>query len=364
MKVFVFLFFYVLKGTLSEICRLTVNTPLSPNHVRTEIIYFHLYNPSPALVTFRVCIRKLLPQEDCETVLKYFHSHCLKESHAPDLSFLEMLHLISFENPVKLRSPININSLIPLDLNLMEFIDIINTNVDMTILTTPRDMSSQDISPYDIFHLSSTLDFTDPHGAFLEFGSFRGRSTQLIETFFLSHSDDYSQSIVYGFDSFLGLPEEWRDGFPSGSFGMGGVPPFPETDHIRWVIGTFDQTVPPFLATLASSSTPISFMHIDCDLYSSTSIILSSLLQHSERLIPTGSCVILLFNELIDYSTYEDHEIKAFHEFYRELVQKHHSAHHIVLELLPRLSFNNPESVGFRLCLFQRMTHRVSRRFY
>jgi hypothetical protein len=92
---------------------------------------------------------------------------------------------------------------------------VINTNVDSTILTTPREMSSQDLSPFDIFHLSSTLDFTDPHGAFLEYGSDSGRSTRLIETFFLSHPD-YSQSLVYGFDSFLGLPEDWREGFPAG----------------------------------------------------------------------------------------------------------------------------------------------------
>jgi hypothetical protein len=128
-----------------EICTLTVNTPLSPNHATANIRYSHPYNPSPALVTFRVCIRKLLPQEDCESILKYFYSHCLQKDHAPDLLFLEMLHLISFENPVKLRNPININSLIPLGLSFVEFIDVINTNVDATILTTPRGMSSQDL---------------------------------------------------------------------------------------------------------------------------------------------------------------------------------------------------------------------------
>lgn len=356
----------VLQVTSTDLCTFIVNTPYSPNHATANITYTpHQYHPSPALVTFRVCIRKHLPQEHCETILKHFHTHCGQKESAInfDLSFLDMLHLISFENPVRLRTPININSLLPLGLDFIEFVDVINKIVDVTIFTTPREVSSLDLPPYDIFHLSSTLDFTDPHGAFLEFGSYSGRSTRLIETFFLSHSD-YSQAIVYGFDSFLGLPEDWREGFPAGVFERGGIPPYSETDHIRWVVGTFDLTVPSFLADLASSSTPISFMHIDCDLYSSTSIILSSLLEHSEQLIPTGSCIILLFNELIDYWTYEDHEIKAFHEFYQELIKKHHSAHHIVLELLPRLSFNNPESVGFRLCLFRRMTQRVSRRFY
>jgi hypothetical protein len=113
-------------------------------------------------------------------------------------------------------------------------------------------------------------------------------------------------------------------------------------------------TVPSFLASLAASSTPISFVHIDCDLYSSTSVILSSLLQHSHKLIPENSCIVLLFNELVGYPSYEDHEIKAFHEFYHQLIEKYHGTLHIVLELLPRPLYVSSPTVGFRLCLFKR----------
>ena len=42
-------------------------------------------------------------------------------------------------------------------------------------------------------------------GLFLEFGVFEGNSIQTI-----SKNTD---NIVYGFDSFEGLPEKWRDGF-------------------------------------------------------------------------------------------------------------------------------------------------------
>jgi hypothetical protein len=162
-------------------------------------------------------------------------------------------------------------------------------------------------------------------------------------------------STVHGFDSFLGLPEDWREGFPSGFFDRGGIPPYNETKHIQWEIGLFNVTVPSYFEFLAASSTPISFMHIDCDLYSSTSIILSSLLRHSEKLIPVDTCIVLLFNELVGYPSYQDHEIKALHEFYLQLIKKHHGTLHIVLELLPRPLYVSFQTVGFRLCLFRRL---------
>jgi hypothetical protein len=353
------------KPRVCQICTLTVNTPQSPHGGISEITYPHRLriHPSPALVTFKFCTRKFIPHEQCQVLLRHYHSYCLNEVHESDLSFLDMLHVISFENPVKLRNPININSLVPLDLNLDEFIDTINSLVDNVILTNPREMASLDILLDDCFHLMGMLDYTDPHGSFLEFGSHSGKSTRLIEKYFESHPYFY-HSVVHGFDSFQGLPEQWREGFPEGYFDIGGIPPYPETKHIRWNVGFFDHTVPPFMKTLAASSTPISFMHIDCDLYSSASTILSSFLQYSDQLLPIDSCVILLFNELIEYDSYKDHEIKAFYEFYQALIQKYHESSHIVLELLPRASFLSPETVGFRLCLFQRINQYVARKFY
>jgi hypothetical protein len=153
--------------------------------------------------------------------LRYYYSYCLKEVSEPDVSELDMLYLISFENPVKFRSPINLNSLIPLHLLEEDFTKIIHALLDVVTFVTPRDMASLDLSSNDRFHLISTLDYTEPpSGTFLEFGSYSGTSTRVIENYFQSHLG-YENSTVYGFDSFLGLPENWRDGFPAGFFDKG-----------------------------------------------------------------------------------------------------------------------------------------------
>ena len=105
-------------------------------------------------------------------------------------------------------------------------------------------------------------------------------------------------------------------------------------------------------------------MHIDCDIYSSTALIFSSLLEYSDQLMPIDSCLILFLNELIGYPTYEDHEIKAFYEFYQLLIQKYSSCCHVVIELLPRPIFGTDQAVGFRICLFPREEGLVARGYY
>ena len=61
-------------------------------------------------------------------------------------------------------------------------------------------------------------------------------------------------------------------------------------------------------------------VHIDCDLYESTCDCLEPLgkfLRKNEDFL-TGKCPLYIaFDELIDYPTYEEHEIKALYEFLR-----------------------------------------------
>ena len=54
---------------------------------------------------------------------------------------------------------------------------------------------------------------------------------------------------------------------------------------------------------------PVAFIHVDCDLYSSTKTILSLL---APRLV-SGS--VILFDEYFNYPNWEQHEFKAFQEF-------------------------------------------------
>lgn len=120
------------------------------------------------------------------------------------------------------------------------------------------------------------------------------------------------RSTIYGFDSFNGLPEDWsRNDFPlpKGVFGYHNpdVPPW-VLNNVCLVKGLFNKTLPIF-STEVLKDHPIAFLHIDCDLYQSTVDIFNAI---GHRLVK-GS--IVLFDELYNFPKWEEHEIKALHEF-------------------------------------------------
>ena len=110
----------------------------------------------------------------------------------------------------------------------------------------------------------------------------------------------------HGFDSFEGLPENWSGTFElKGKFTRQGKPPAVRANvdlHVGW----FDQTLPKFLD---AHSGPVSLLHVDCDLYSSTRTVLELL---NGRLMP-GS--IIIFDEYLNYPNWQAHEFKAFQEW-------------------------------------------------
>ena len=87
------------------------------------------------------------------------------------------------------------------------------------------------------------------------------------------------QTHFYGFDSFEGLPEAWRSGFEKGVFAQARLPAVPS--NVTLVKGWFDETLPDFLQE--RPQLPLSLLHIDCDLYSSTRTIFASL---QDRVLP------------------------------------------------------------------------------
>lgn len=108
---------------------------------------------------------------------------------------------------------------------------------------------------------------------------------------------------VYGFDSFKGLPEAWRDE-AEGSYSTNGlIPEVP--DNVQLYEGWFDDTLPEFART---HNDPIRFMNIDCDLYSSTKIILDCL---SSKIIPG---TVIVFDEYLGNESWRNDEFKAFQE--------------------------------------------------
>ena len=144
--------------------------------------------------------------------------------------------------------------------------------------------------------LSKALALVKGDGLICEFGVFSGRSINYIA----SRVD----TKVYGFDSFEGLPERWRDGFDRGVFKVDGLPKVSE--NVVLIKGWFDKTLPEFVKNQSKS---VAFLHIDCDLYSSTKVVFDNL---GEKIKP--GCVIV-FDEYFNYPEWREGEIKAFHEF-------------------------------------------------
>ena len=109
---------------------------------------------------------------------------------------------------------------------------------------------------------------------------------------------------MWGFDSFTGLPEDWRDRFPSGTYAVDALPK--TRRNARLQVGLFDDTLEPFLREHPGWAR---LLHIDCDLYSSTKTVLDAF---AARIKPG---TVLVFDEFFNYPGWQEQEYKAFIEF-------------------------------------------------
>lgn len=137
--------------------------------------------------------------------------------------------------------------------------------------------------------------FGEFDGIALEFGVYTGTTLKAIRNSFIGH--------VYGFDSFQGLPEDWREGYETGKFATSTVP---VVDGSNIIVGLFQKTLPKFLQ---QNSSPIAFIHFDADLYSSTIYCLN---QVTKFLAPRS---VFIFDEYWNYPGWEEHEHRAFSEW-------------------------------------------------
>jgi hypothetical protein len=134
-------------------------------------------------------------------------------------------------------------------------------------------------------------------GLHLEFGVYSGRS--------LNHlAQRLPNQQWFGFDSFEGLPDDWRPGFPKGSFARTAPAVRP---NVELVVGWFENSLNKFLG--AHPNAAVAFLHIDCDLYSSTSTIFNGL----GTRIKSGT--IIVFDEYFNYPGWEIGEFLAFKQF-------------------------------------------------
>ena len=136
-------------------------------------------------------------------------------------------------------------------------------------------------------------------GCGFEFGVYKGENIRYLSKLFKTLE-------FYGFDSFIGLKENWPGtSFAKGSFTVKNRMP-KVSSKTTLVKGFFDESLPNFLENF---ETKISLIYFDADTYEST---LYCLTQLKEKL-DVGT--ILVFDEYLGYPSWQNGEFKAFSEF-------------------------------------------------
>jgi predicted O-methyltransferase YrrM len=132
-----------------------------------------------------------------------------------------------------------------------------------------------------------------------EFGVFKGQSVNWMAAWFPDRT-------IHGFDSFEGLPEDWIGyNHAAAHFDQKGIVP-KVAGNVRIHKGWFHESLPEFLKEHPG---PVAFIHIDCDLYSSTR---DALLLLAPRIQPG---TIIAFDDYHNYPMWREHEHKALVEF-------------------------------------------------
>lgn len=133
---------------------------------------------------------------------------------------------------------------------------------------------------------------------YLEFGVYTGIATR-----YWSQGLANPDSVLHGFDSFIGLPDQagpWEEG----QFDLGGSIPKIDDARVRFFKGWFDETLPTYEAPPHDRLV----LNMDADLYSSTACVF----KHVGPLVRPGT--LIYFDEM----NHVEHEPKAFDEFVRE----------------------------------------------
>ena len=132
---------------------------------------------------------------------------------------------------------------------------------------------------------------------FLEFGTYKGELINFCSSLI-------PEAKFYGFDSFEGLPET-SGVWVKGEFDV--KEKLPKVNkNVSLIKGYFNETLPKFLEEYKEKA---AFIHIDCDLYSSTKTAFDNIY---DRVVPN---TVIQFDEYYNYPGWRNHEFKAFQEF-------------------------------------------------
>lgn len=139
-------------------------------------------------------------------------------------------------------------------------------------------------------------------GLFLEFGVYKGKTINYM-------AERINNKKIYGFDSFEGLPEDWHPGYEKSAYSLEGNIPKCK-NNVYLIKGWFSETLPVFLEEHKDEKCV--YIHIDCDLYSSTKYVLMTL---KDR-ITKGT--VICFDEFCGVIGWKKDEYAAFNEFIKE----------------------------------------------
>ena len=161
-------------------------------------------------------------------------------------------------------------------------------------------------------------DLINKNGTWIEFGVWKGQTLDLISM--------YTKKDIYGFDSFVGFTDHLEDTWNISNHNYslnGNIPKLVKrldkferknigvkvefNKNVKFIKGFFDKSIPNFISEKKDLN--IDFLHIDCDIYKSTKIILNNLTKYINN-----NCIIV-FDELINYPNYVNGEIKALYEW-------------------------------------------------
>lgn len=190
--------------------------------------------------------------------------------------------------------------------------------IPININSIPILSKEQDFKQYEsktMQHFALRLDMLEKISSnltnsklFVEFGVYKGDTAKKILEMF----PDFETHL---FDSFEGLPEDWDEYFTKGFFSLKEkeIPNFNSYKNVKIHKGYFDKTIPVFVEYLKKEEKSLDFIHIDCDLYSSTKTIFDNL----NPFIKSGT--IIHFDELLGigtwYKDWKNGEYKALLEW-------------------------------------------------
>ena len=152
------------------------------------------------------------------------------------------------------------------------------------------------------FGINEAKKISSPGDLFIELGVFQGKSINTLSSFL-------NKDIIYGFDSFEGLKENWSGTTAQTStFDLKGKIP-KLNSNVKIIKGWIQETLTNFLK---EKNQKVVFAHIDVDTYQTTKFILKNLKPYLE----SGS--IIIFDEMYNYPGWENNEYKALIEEFTE----------------------------------------------